>query len=93
MDVEQKTISIFKVTLTDIFANVAKMSDDDEKQDYLTTLQEQDLDFLEDYLNFKPYLYNIWNVQAVHRKPFTRGAGQTLSPGIAVKLFHQGRVI
>lgn len=51
--------------IVDIFDTMAKMSTDDEKQDFLKTLKEKDFDFLEDYLNFKPlracgrYLLNL----------------------------------
>ena len=58
--INEKSIRRFKETIVDIFITVIKMSTS-EKQEYLKILKEQDLDFLEDYLNFEPYLYNIWN--------------------------------
>lgn len=60
----ERTIKRFKSDLRDIFPEIGKMSLDDEKGDYLETLKEQDLDFLEDYLYFKPFLFNIWNLKS-----------------------------
>lgn len=53
--VTTRTIINFKNQLCEIFATVAKIS--------LDELKEKDLDFLEDYQNFKPFLYNIWNLK------------------------------
>lgn len=61
--VQSRTVIRYKNELSDIFDTMAKMSDDDEKQDFLKTLKEKDFDFLQDYLNFKPFLYNIWNLK------------------------------
>ena len=54
--ITDRTIRNYKKLLEEKFAEIAKISSDEEKQSYLETLKEQDLDFMEDYLYFKPFL-------------------------------------
>lgn len=62
--VSQQTVSHFKNRLIPIFATIAKISNCEEKQRYLQELQRDDMDFLEDYLMFTPYLYGNWNLKS-----------------------------
>ena len=51
--VSEPTIKVFKDALNEISLEASEISFD--------ALSEQDMDFLLDYTEFSPILYNIWN--------------------------------
>lgn len=59
--VSLSTVEKYKKLLTVKFAEIAKFTDEGAKQAYLEKLKIDNLDFLEDYLMFKPFIYGNWN--------------------------------